>query len=65
MTKPACDSMTNHRRPDSLTHDESESGTAIAHQLARLYTVKCMYNQVTSTNPATASYGQGKIRMTT
>ncbi|TCN48100.1 hypothetical protein EV641_11821 [Rhodococcus sp. SMB37] len=27
MTKPARDSMSNHRRPDSLAHDESETRT--------------------------------------
>src|SRR6478752_3263328 len=31
MTKPACDSMSNHRRPDSLTHNQSESRTAATH----------------------------------
>ncbi len=36
MTKPACDSMTSHRRPDSLTHDKSESRTATTHQLVCL-----------------------------
>ncbi len=32
MTKPACDSMSNHRRPDSLAHDQSETRTADTHQ---------------------------------
>lgn len=38
MTKPACDSMSNHRRPDSLTHDEPETRTVdTIHHEIRLF----------------------------
>jgi len=61
MTKPACDSMSNHRRPDSLTHNQSESRTAATHQLICLYPVECVHNQVASSHPPTASHSQRKI----
>lgn len=61
MTKPACDSMSNHRRPDSLTHNQSKSWTAATHQLICLSTVECVDNQIASSHPATASYSQRKV----
>jgi len=46
MMKPAGDSMSNHRRPDSLAHDESETRTVDTHQELGLIPFENVNDQV-------------------
>jgi len=62
MTKPACDSMSNHRRPDSLIHDEPETGTVDTHQELGPITLESVNHQVPPPLTATATDGIGKVR---
>ena len=63
MTKPARDSMSNHRRPDSLTHDESETRTAdTTHYEIRLLPRKRVHNEISTPLTTTTAHGFGEIR---
>ncbi|MBM7458822.1 hypothetical protein JOE26_001497 [Rhodococcus coprophilus] len=62
MTKPARDSMSNHRRPDSLIHDEPETGTVDTHQELGPITLESVNHKVPPPLTATATDGIGKVR---
>ena len=62
MTKPACDSMSNHRRPDSLAHNQSETRTVtLLTSAIYLRTIECVHDQVASSHTTTTSHSQRKI----
>ncbi len=56
MPKPARNSMTSYRRPDSFTHDQTESGTPWAGFRTCVVTRERMYNQVLSTHSAASTH---------
>jgi len=59
MTKPACDSMSNHRRPDSLAHNQTETRTRVADQRLRLsFRQNVDYHVRTGRTPATTNGGR-------
>ncbi|NCL77112.1 hypothetical protein AIIKEEIJ_04602 [Rhodococcus sp. YH1] len=62
MTKPACDSMSNHRRPDSLAHDESEPRTAETHHQLGLLPLDRVNDQISPPLSAATTNGLGKVR---
>lgn len=62
MTKPARDSMSNHRRPDSLIHDEPETGTVDTHQELGPIPLESVNHKVSPSLTAAATDGIGKVR---
>lgn len=55
MTKPACDSMSNHRRPDSLAYDEPETRAPDTHHELGPVALESMNDQISpslTTSPA-------------
>jgi hypothetical protein len=65
MTKPAGDSMTNHRRSDSLADDEPETGPADTHQGVGRTTLESMDDQIPSTHTTPTAHRRGEIRAAT
>ena len=66
MTKPACDSMSNHRRPDSLAHDQPETGTVICYyQRLYLLAIERVHDKVASSHTTSTSHRHGEIRVAT
>ena len=62
MTKPACDSMSNHRRPDSLAHNQTETRTRIADQRLRLGIGQCVDYDVLTSRTLTATDRGREVR---
>lgn len=65
MTKPACDSMSNHRRPDSLAYHQSESWTRVTHQRVSICPGESVNNQIPPGRPLTSSNGGREVRLPT
>lgn len=64
MTKPAGDSMSNHRRPDSLAHDQPETrAVAVHHELGPI-PLDRMYDEIAPTLPAPVADCLGEVRAT-
>jgi hypothetical protein len=62
MTKPASDSMSNHRRPDSLTDDKPEMRAAVTHHRLGLIALACMNDQISPSLSASATDSFGEVR---
>lgn len=65
MTKPACDSMSNHRRPDSLAYHQPKSRTRVTHQCVGVNPDQGVDNHVPPGRTLTSSNGGREVRLTT
>jgi general stress protein YciG len=61
MPKPARNSMTSYRRPDSFAHDQSESRFTDAEDRACIITPVSVDNQVVSSHSAASTHHARKI----
>jgi hypothetical protein len=65
MTKPACDSMSNHRRPDSLAYHQSESRTRVTHQCVSIRPGESVDNHISPGRSLTSPNGGREVRLPT
>ena len=58
--------MSNHRRPDSLAHDQPETGTVICYyQRLYLLAIERVHDKVASSHTTSTSHRHGEIRVAT